>query len=126
MHALKNSGFVAAGRENQPTPLQSDSPTGEEEEEEVSICATPMKELSKGEDYEVQLAHAPGEWPNHVWWWTCGTKEALVREAGGRGSEGLMVRTLEGGERIFAVKRGGVEGFVRVEMVERAVVEVVG
>lgn len=121
-----SSSVVAfAGRENEPTPFLKSDSSMMGEEEEVSICATSMKELSKGEEYEVQFAHAPAEWPNHVWWWTCGTKDDVLREAGRRGVEGLMALTGEDGERIFAVRRGGGSGFVRVEMAERAVIGVV-
>lgn len=48
-----------------------------------------------------------------------------MREVG-RGPKGLMALTLgKSGEQIFAVKRGRIDGFVRVKMVEMAVIRVV-
>lgn len=38
-----------------------------------SLCATSLAILRAGDDYDVQLAYAPAEWPNH----------AIVREAAG-------------------------------------------
>ncbi|KAF6227565.1 hypothetical protein HO173_012204 [Letharia columbiana] len=91
-----------------------------------SLCATSLAILRAGDDYDVQLAYAPAEWPNHVWWWTSGTKGELIQEAGNRGSEGPVPLTIKSEEQIFAVKRGGMRNFVRVDRVKSPVLRVWG
>lgn len=91
----------------------------------MAICATPLSELTAGEEYMVQLAYGPTEWPNHVWWWMeCG-KDEIIRDVGKKGPDGLMKVTIEGKDVSAVRLMSGIKNVVRVEMGEEAVLKVV-
>ena len=93
---------------------------------DLAICATPLSDLTAGEEYQIQLAHSiPDEWPNHVWWWMEGEKAGIIRDAGKRGPQGLMKLKVQEKEAWAVKLMSGFRYMVRVEIGEGAVLKVV-
>ncbi|KAK3175349.1 hypothetical protein OEA41_002596 [Lepraria neglecta] len=123
---------IGIQKEPEQRPPQLASPNDDDDHSpptnlaNLAICATPLSELTAGEEYQVQLAHGPGSgWPNHVWWWMeCG-KDEIIRDVGKKGPDGLAKVNIEGKD-VWAVRlMSGIKNVVTVEIGEGAVLRVV-
>ena len=118
----------AAENETNPSDGSQSQPEQRISNSDLSICATALKDLVPGRQYQVRHAYAPGRGPHTVWWWSPGSKAEIVANRDRRGPHALVgpLTDPSTGEAVYVGKRvtWSTKNTIMAEMLECPVLTV--